>query len=790
MDERSGFQKKRDGRANRSLLRRVVFLMVVCGILMFSALGWKLWQLQIRDHDYYQELAVNQQTRDVTVSANRGTIYDASGNIMAISATVYQLILSPRDLIATVDKSKYDDDASYQAAITAKENEVVSGLVPLTGLDEDAIRAKLQKTNSAYQVLVKDLEDKDCTSIRTYISDNHTSSYLYLTPGSKRYYPYSSVASHIMGFVGVDGKGAYGVEAVYDSQLSGQSGRVVTAKNASGTEMLSSYEAYMDAVNGDNLTLTIDANIQSMAEQALKEGIEKYAVRHGGFCIVMNPNTGAILAMASYPNYDPNDSRTVTDPSTLASLAKVKEQYGEDSDEYGNALVTAQYAQWRNKAIADTYEPGSTFKPLVVAAALEEGAVTTNSTFNCTGSYTVGGWTIKCHKHAGHGLQTLAQAVQNSCNPALIQIGQKLGANSFYDYLENYGLLERTGIDLGGESDNSSLVWSRDYFTSAEGLSSVAAASFGQTLKVTPIQMITAFSSVINGGHLMTPYLLQSVSDSDGNVVSYTQPTEKRQVVSESVSETVRGILESVVSEGTGKNAYMAGYRIGGKTGTSQKRDETTGDLITSFMGFAPADDPQIIVLLALDSPTPASPGASYTADGTYISGGNMAAPLAGQLIADICDYKGIEQQYSTGESDEEDVTVPGLAGCTKEDAEQQLKDKGLTYTTVGDGANVTGQIPASGAYLPAGSEVILYLGADVPTDQVEVPNVVGMSPSSAEAALKKVGLYLRATGISGDDSQGTTATTQSIDAGTKVSRGTVVEVRFVDSTISDYVIN
>lgn len=757
-----------DRRANRLILRRTLVLMVMFGVVSFGVLLWKLWQIQIVNHEFYEEKAIEQQTRDVTVSANRGTIYDSDGNILAISATVQNVILSPRDVLANaMDK-----------------NLIADGLSEILGIDREKIMKRLEKTNSAWELVASKVEEDTAAKVRQFILDNKLSSGLYLTPDTKRYYPYSSLASQVIGFVNSENNGAYGLEAIYENDLAGQSGRVITAKNASGAEMLSNYENYIDAVDGYDLHLTLNATIQYYAERILQEGIKTFEVRNGGFCIVMNPSTGAIYAMASYPDYDLNDPRAITDESLAAQLAGMKDNPNVSEEDYLKALGDAQFEQWRSKAVNDTYEPGSTFKSLVLAAALEEGAVNEGSTFYCTGSVQVGGFTIKCHKRDGHGSENLRQAVMNSCNPAFIAIGQKLGAEKFYQYLEDYGLKSTTGIDMQGEGKG--YIWDRDFFLSKEGITSLATASFGQRLNVTPIQLITAAASVINGGHLMEPYVLQSVTDESGSTVSYHDPVEVRKVISETTSETVRSILESVVGDGgTGKNAYVAGYRIGGKTGTSETLVDD--EFIVSFLGFAPADNPQIIVLLGYDSPTPNSPGSNYTAGGYYISGGNMAAPMAGRLIADILDYMGVEKQYTQEELSGADTLVPKVTGVPLEEAQRLLKNSGLAWRVVGEGSSVTDQLPAQGASIPKNSQVVLYLGAEKPTESATVPDVTGHSPKDALAMLQEAGLYLRASGAVKYYTADTIAANQSIEAGTQVEQGTVIEVGFIDNQVRDY---
>ena len=785
-------QKKRetDRRANRLILGRTVFLLAVFGVGVFIPLLWKLWNIQITQHDYYEQLAIEQQTRDISVSADRGTIYDAKGNILAISATVQTVVISPKDVVELQEEyakaveeaqEKGEDPPSYPEPT----NEfIASNLAAILDVEESTILEKLAKTSRQYEVVKSKVEEDVAVEVLTFITENKLSRGIYMEPDTKRYYPNSSLASHVLGFVGAENKGAYGLESKYDEQLSGEPGRVVTAKNASGTEMLSRYENYINAQDGSDLTLTLNATIQSMLESTLAEGIETYDVQYGGFAIAMDPNTGAILGMASSPEYDLNNPSTIADPETAQELEEMKNDPAVTEEEYLQALGQAQLDQWRSKALNDTYEPGSTFKPMVVAAALEEGVVSESDTFNCTGSIMVPGWSkpIKCSEHEGHGLQTLAEAVENSCNPALITIGQKLGAEKFYDYLEAYNLIGTTGVDIPGEGSNSALVWPREDFS----IVNLATASFGQRFQVTPIQNITAFASVINGGRLLEPYVVEKITDADGTVTYQHEVTEVRQVISEATSERMRTILEGVVDGGTGKNAYMAGYRIGGKTGTSETLAEDKHNIV-SFMGFAPADDPQVIVLLAFDGPKPTSPGSNYTDDMYYISGGQMAAPMAGQLIADILDYMGVQKQYTPDEISGADTMVPNLVGHYADYAQTLLAQSGLGCRTVGEGAVVTGQIPANGAYIPGNSEVVLYLGEEVPTDQVEVPDVVGLTPQEAQTALANAGLYIRATGAVEYYSASNTATDQSIAEGTLVDRGTVVEVRFLDSNVRDY---
>ncbi len=776
-----------DDRHNKQrVFWRTILLMAVFGAVVFLPLVWRLWVLQIDQHEELQRMAVDQQTRDLAVGAERGRIYDAEGNILSISATVQNLILSPKDLDAAIQANQEKLDQGKSGNPSLNKPFIAQGLAGLTGLDPQDILDRMEKTNSQYEVLARKLEQEQSEPIREFIAQNDLGNGVYLEPDSKRYYPYGSLAAHVVGFVGSDNQGLYGAELIYDSALSGTSGRVLTAKNGAGTEMLSRYENFIDAQNGRDHHLTIDATIQGFAEKALKEGIEKYDVQNGGFCIVMEPNTGAILAMASAPDYDLNDPFTVADPDVAAQLDALRESG--DQEAYQQARRDALAVQWSNRCVNDTYEPGSTFKSIVVSAALEEGVVDLNTSFYCTGSKRVADRTIHCAERDGHGAENLTEAVRNSCNPAFIEIGQKLGAARFYDYLEDFGFLAPTGVDLNGE--NRGYIWGRKFFESQEGLSSLATASFGQTFRITPIQLITAASAVVNGGHLMVPHVLDYTTDEAGNVTDTFPVTEVRQVISEETSATVRDMLEQVVGakQGTGKNAYQAGYRIGGKTGTSEKigADQNEDDYIVSFLGVAPANDPRIVVLLAYDTPKPSYPGSSWTAGGTYISGGNMAAPMAGPLMRQILEYLGVEKQYTAEEIAGADTTVPLCVGYTESQAAPVLSAKGFTYRLIGTGEKVTGQIPASGAAIPKGSQVLLYMGEEKPTDPVEMPDLSGQDPETVRQTLSGLRLYMRGTGSAQFFTSATLCANQSIPHGAEVEPGTVVDVTFAEN-VTDF---
>ena len=799
-------QKKRrtENIANRRLFRRTLILMAIFGILVFIPVVGKLWNLQITRHDELEKMAVDQQTSTLSISAPRGTIYDCNNNVLAISSTAYDVIISPKAIVekqAELDKKKAEAeekaDPNNPASKYDKDVEdlVVTGMASILGLDETELREKCQDTNSQYKRLAQKVDADVEEQIRNYIDENDLTGCIYLQPDTKRYYPYSTLASQIIGFTNDNG-GAYGLEATFDDDLTGKDGLVVTAKNANGVDLMNFFQDYYDPEPGSDLHLTLDANIQTMCESALAEGIERYNVLEGGFIIAMDCNTGAVLGMASSPSYDLNNYSTVIDATLLDGLDEATQEYVEEGKDQETArqqaMTDAVYKQWRNKAINDTYEPGSTFKTLVLASALEEGVVTTSDTFTCTGSIQVADRTINCSNTDGHGFQDLAKAVGNSCNPAFITMGQRLGQETFYHYMEAFGIVNAdgspasTGIDLPGES--SSIVWPFDEF----GITELATASFGQRLQVTPIQLISAVNAVINGGYYYQPYVVDYVEDAQGNVTYSADTTPLRQVISESTSETCRSLLENVVAGGlTGKNAYRAGYRIGGKTGTSETLKDVDGngvnEYIVSFLGFAPADDPEVVVLVAFDSPqNVGSKSYPVTADGEYISGGNMAAPTAGDLLADILDYMDYGKQYTADELAGADTIVPYLTGYDLATAEQICKERGFTYRVEGEGddtSTVNYQTAQGGTYIPKGNELVLYIGDATPPDTVTMPDLSGMTPDQVVDTLTPLGLYMEATGASKYYTDATKVYDQSVGAGEEVAPGTVVTVSFNDTS-------
>lgn len=756
--------RRTGGGPNRMMLRRTLFLLSVCGIAAFIVLAAKLYDIQIVHHDEYEAAAIAQQVRETTVSAARGTLYDRNGRILAISAGVDTIYISP----AEIERGHEDAEA------------IAKGLSEILGVDYETILKRAQNTKSWYEVVARKVEPEVSEKVREFKAEGGYSG-IKIEADTKRYYPNGSLASHVIGFVGLENKGLGGIEARYDSLLSGKNGYVMRSTTAAGTDMLySSYEDYVDAEDGQSLSLTIDSTIQYYIEKHLAQAVADYDIQNGAAAICMEVDTGAILSMASLGNFDLNDYQTISAEAEAEIRAAAQ-----SDEEYNELYSLAQQLQWRNKAISDTYEPGSTFKIITLAMALEEGVVSENSSFYCGGSMNVlgRGSPLKCWKYGGHGSQSLTQAVQHSCNVAFVNIGQLVGEEKFYEYAEGFGFIDRTqdtsqqltaktGIDLGGES--GSIWWSEDVFCNPENLSQLAAASFGQTFNITPIQLITAVSACVNGGRLMKPYLVQSVEDSEGNIVSQTEPELVRQVISEETSATVRKILEQVVGdqkEGTGHNAYVAGYRIGGKTGTSTKTTEEIAgnkEYIVSFIGFAPADDPEIAILVLLDDPSSES--------GIYISGGQMAAPVVGKMMADILPYLGYEPEYTDAELENIDRPVPKVAGMSLAEAQRALTESGFKSRIIGEGDTVTDQLPRSGVVIASGSEVLLYAGQSPAPTQETMPDVRGLSYAEAVERLGDIGVYL-SSGNSSTDAANLIVSGQSIAPGTAVEHGTVVDV-------------
>ncbi len=794
-------------RANQVIRSRTVLVMVLLGVCTFVALFWKLYDLQIRQHEDLQEQAVSQQTRSTVITASRGTIYDRNLTPLALSATAETVFISPKEIeeyVASQETKQAEAQAeaaengtSYAAPELRDEAYIARGLSRILGVDEGTILKKMEKTYSQYEIIKLRAEQTTADEVRKFINgqiDDEGNAVpegqevklrgVYMEPDSKRYYPYGSLASNVIGFVNAENQGGVGLEAKYESQLEGTSGLTVTAKNAKNTDLLYQYEQYYDAENGNSLVLTLDATVQHSLEKNMESMLDKFDAKNGGTGIVMDVNTGAIIAMASYPNYDLQDYGSIYDETLqkqldekLADLAKNRSSYATEEDyEAAVSKVTSEVmqSQWRNKCIDSTYEPGSTFKPITLAAALEEGLANLNTSFTCNGSISVPGWSkpINCSKRAGHGVQSLQQAVGNSCNPAFITMGLKIGTEKYYEYLQAFGLMEKTGVDMIGEV--TGLFASEESFNS--NVVSLASYSFGQTFTVTPLALIRAQAACINGGYLYTPYVVDQVLDDEGNIIAQHEVTPVRQVISEETSAIVRQCLEYVVASGTGKNGQVVGYRIGGKTGTADKTG--TGDVVVSFMCFAPADDPQYIMLLTMDTPSRNT--------GVYVSGGNMVAPTASQIMSEILPHLGIEPDYSAEELVGADAAVPNVVEMSAADAKAKMDSAGFAYRTVGNGETVTDQTPAGGAIVPNNATIVLYLGEEKPDTLCTVPNVVGKTASEANRMLTNAGLIMKVAGATSSSSGNVYAISQSQAAGTQLAAGEVVTVQFGDSSVLD----
>ena len=761
------------GGPERRILRRTAILMALFGVVMFLPLGAQLVRLQIVEHEKLSALAVENQTRTSRVTAARGTIYDRNMNLLAISADVENVCIDPNEL-----------------ALSGQDREAIAqALSRILSVEQEKIQKLMADTSYRYQIVKRKVEQEEASQVRAYLTEENVTG-VYLEPDTKRYYPAGALASQVMGFVGSDNTGLDGIEAAYDKTLSGQVGRIVSAKGNYGAEMEFHHETYYDAARGYDLVLTIDKTVQEMLEKHIQEAVTQYDVQNGAFGVVMDVENGDILAMATLSGYDPNSYSQIYDDKLRQALEE-KRQAALEAPEaereslleaYQEAVVNARLSQWRNRVISDGYEPGSTFKSITLAAALEEGAVSLSDGFYCSGSTAVKGRTrpLHCWKSAGHGQQSTAEALQNSCNVAFANIGIRLGGEKLYEYVHSFGLTERTGIELGGEA--SGIFFDEATLANPDSYASLTSAAFGQTFKVTPLQLVRAIAAVVNGGYLLEPHVVKQVLDQEGNLVEEQGRTVLRQVISEQTSQTMCTLLESVVSQGTAKNAQIAGYRIGGKTGTSEKIDvldengNPVEDKIVSFVGIAPMDHPRYIVLVALDTPS--------TATGYYISGGQMGAPTVRDVLADILPYLGIQPDYSQEEAALTDVSVPDVTGMTSGEAETALEEKKLTFRSMGEGETVTEQVPPAEAVIPGGSEIVLYFGTHQPQGQVTVPDVVGKDAQTANALLTEQGLYMKIIGASGEGT--ILAAAQSPEAGQTVQPGTVVEVEFSDLSARD----
>ncbi len=745
--------KNRDNKNKKGLLQQLRFrttvLILTILIVGFGAVAFRLLYLTLIQGPQLQELAVDQQLVDTKLNAKRGTIYDTKGKILAQSASVWKVVLAPAYL-------KKDEQRRYVAENISK----------ILDLDYKNVYEKT-KQKSYYVIVKRKIESDEREAILKFAKKlekkyPQLTSVITLFDDYRRYYPYNELASSVIGFTGSDDQGLEGVEYQYDKYLTGTPGRIITARNANQTDMPFQYKQNVDAKDGNNITLTIDETIQSIAEKYMKQGLIENNVKNRGVCIIMDVNTGGLLACVTANGYNLNE------PYELSKEAKQKIAQQPTAKKRAEAESAALGAMWRNKAIADTYYPGSVFKMCTASMALNEGTVSDNSSFDCAGSVTIYDHTIHCHELGGHGTQNLFQVITNSCNPAFIAIGQSLGPKRFYKYYQAFGFSEKTGIDLPGESD--------DLFFNEDGTMSetdLAVASFGQNFSITPIQMVTACAAVCNGGKVVQPYVVKSITDTNGNVIQTNETKIKRQVISQSVSKQMSDYLERNTTKGGKNNGYIAGYRVGGKTGTSEKLTVTDGseDYIASFCGFAPADKPQVACLVFFDTPK----GANYY-------GSLVSAPVFVNIMSEVLPYLEIQAEYSSEEKQYVDTVAGSYVGLSVDKAKSQAKADGFKTTVKGSGDKVISQIPAAASKVPTGGNIVLYTDKASKSDKVTVPSLVGYSVSTVNSIASAYGLNVSISGATTNAND--VSTSQSIAEGKKVDAGTVITVEFGGSTV------
>jgi stage V sporulation protein D (sporulation-specific penicillin-binding protein) len=720
-------------------------------VIFFLLIVRVAW-LQIIDGEKLSSAAREQQTTDNTINPERGIIYDRNMKILANNLSVETISITPKNVRSNSKQTP---------------EQIASKLAELLELDKETVLKKINK-ESNFEYIKRKVEKDQADSVRAYI-DEYRLDGIRFSEDTKRYYPYGNFASQVIGFVGSDNTGLEGIEMVYNEELKGVPGRIVSANRVAGLEIPDNYESYYEAQNGKSIVLTIDETIQHFTEKHLETARIENQLEEGAAAIVMNVKTGEILAMATKPDYDLNEPFAVTAAVEEKYPGIKKELEALEGSEYNAKLTEVTQFLRRNKAVVDSYEPGSTFKVAVASMALEENVVGLNDHFYCGGSIKVADRTIHCANRNGHGAETFVKGVQNSCNPVFIEVGARVGREKFMNYVKGFGFREETGIELPGETDG--------IFHSAENFKEIdlATSSFGQSFNVTPLQMITMVSAVANGGKLMKPHLVKQLVDEDQNIIEEYKPTVVRQVISEETSKTMCKILESVVSEGGGRNAYLAGYRIAGKTGTSEKQPRGNGKYIASFVGFAPADDPEIACLVILDQPP---------AGNTYY-GGLIAAPVVKNILAESLQYMGIEPEYTQDELTMVDISVPDVTGKTRKEAETMLKELGIGISIKGSGDIILDQVPKAYSKLAKNSKVVAYTEGEESKKSITIPNVVGCYASEANKGIINAGLNVRIKGLS---TSGGVAicTEQSPAAGTVVEPGTIVTLDFRFAEIRD----
>lgn len=740
----------------------------------------EIFKVSVTEADKWQELANSQQVRSTVTPASRGTIYDTNGQVLAQSATVYNVYVDPvmlwedyldkrderiKELNELIAEEKDKDKlADYQKKLNETKpteqsfNELVEFISVTLKVEPEKVRSCCTNKESRYEIIKKNVEKTVAAKIDEYLTEENLDG-VRCEPSTKRFYPQGSLAANVIGHMSYDGDGIYGLEAYYDDYLRGIDGRVITATARDGTEIPYRYRQSYDAQDGDSLVLNIDLNIQYQLEKALDKAVEKAHPEDRACGIIMDPNTGAVYAMATNFSYDPNSPGDISDDKAAAQLAGLDE----DSKEYKKIQLDAWSEQWKNKAVSELYNPGSVFKVITGSSALEEHAITLEDKFSCNTAIRVADTLMHCWSNVDHGAQNLYDAMMHSCNPAFVQIGQRLGAENFCKLFKAYGFTERTGIDLPGEAD------SIYHDASNMGIVDLAASSFGQSNKVTPIQMITAFAAAINGGNLVTPQVVDKILDPKGNVITDNEPIIKRQVISSDVSATMRDILEYVVNNEPRTNSYIKGYHIGGKSGTSQKLDEdpTGQTYVASYCAFAPADDPQVIMLVMIDHPV-----------GEDFYGSQLAAPVCSEVLAEILPYMGYFPQYTDAELEDLQVSVPNFEYQPVENAKKTLDEVGLKMNIQGNGETVLKQVPSTGN-VEKGSTVVLYTEEGFTEKLITVPNLRGLTKAQAKTALNDVGLNLSALGTDPGAEGAKAGTDQNYAAATVVPEGTVISVTF-----------
>lgn len=740
-------KRAKKGPAQR-LRQRTAILILLILVLGFGAAVLRLTYLTTVQSSELQESAVDLQLADTTVSAKRGTIYDANGNVLAESASVWQVVMSPVN---------FKNDKQRQAA--------AKGLSEIFDLEYNDVLDDT-KQQSHYVVVKRRIEsderEKVLELIDTLKKDYSCSGVIQLLDDYKRYYPKNSLASSVIGFTGSDDQGLEGIEYEYDSYLSGTPGRIITAQNARGTDMPFRYEQNVESEDGNNVYLTIDETIQSICEKYMQKGVEDNNVLNKGVCIAMDVNTGAILAMVTTDGYDLNNPYELSakDKKKIKSTAKSKQAEAESA---------ALSNMWRNKAVADTYMPGSVFKMCVASAALEENLVNEKTSFTCTGSIEVEGETIHCSNISGHGTQNFVEVISNSCNPAFIQIGQMLGAGKFRQYYQGFGFSDKTGIDLPGEAEDS--FWKEGKMGGVD----LAVASFGQNFTITPIQMITACAAVSNGGYVVQPHVVSKITDSKGNVIKTVDKKVKRQVISDDTSKKMNEYLEYNTERQGAAAGYISGYKVAGKTGTTEKRGVTkfessfSEDYISSFCGYAPADDPQIAMLVFFDTP-----------DGDAYYGSQVSSPVFINIMSEVLPYLDVKTSYTDEELGYVDASAGDYTGVSVDEAKTAVEADGFTATVKGNGSTVISQIPTVSSGLQKGGSIVLYTDSNSQSETVSVPSLIGLSPDEVNNVASAYGLNVS---FSGATTSSGTSSSQNIEAGTSVSPGTVITVSFADSS-------